>query len=148
MPKIIERRPGERPANDDGYLEEMTKVIFQAGFSWELIRRRWPAFRQAFDGFVVDKVADYDERDVDRLLSDASIVRNSRKIEATVANARLIQALSAKHGSFHAYLRTLDSLPYRDKQEILSRQFRHLGRTGCFAFLLHVGEEVPEWEQR
>lgn len=140
--------PRVTPAGDNGYLEQMTKAIFQAGFSWQVVSNKWPDFQQAFDGFDVDRVAAYDPEDVDRLLSDPGIVRNGRKIEATVANALEFQAVRREFGSFRAYLRSLDHLPYRERQKALSRRFKNLGRTGAFVFLWCVNEEVPDWEDR
>ena len=140
--------PQKKPANDNGYLGELTKAIFQAGFSWRVIRDKWPNFQQAFDGFDVSTVAGYGEPDIERLMSDAGIVRNRRKIEATIHNARVMWDLIQKHGSFHAYLRSLDSLDYGGRREELSRHFRNLGPTGVFTFLWCVEEAVPEWEER
>ncbi|MBC7224845.1 MAG: DNA-3-methyladenine glycosylase I [Anaerolineae bacterium] len=148
MPRSMEIPPRARPASDDGYLEQMTKAIFQAGFSWPVVREKWPAFQRAFDGFSIPKVAAYDELDVERLLADEGIVRNARKILATIENARIMQRLIAEHGSFYAYLRSLDGLTYEEKKRVLTRTFRHLGRTGCFVFLWCVDEEVPSWEER
>jgi len=148
MPQAIEIPPRARPEGDDGYLEQMTKAIFQAGFSWQVIRTKWPNFQRAFDGFSVERVAAYDELDLERLLADAGIVRNARKIEATIENARTMQQLIAEHGSFYDYLRTLDDLAYEERKKVLTKQFRHLGRTGCFVFLWCVDEEVPSWDER
>jgi len=150
MPKRpgFEIPPRISPADDNGYLEQMTKAIFQAGFSWQVVNNKWPNFRQAFDGFDVDRVAAYDLEDVDRLLSDPGIVRNGRKIESTIANAIQFQALRREFGSFVDYLRSLDDLSYRERQTILSKRFKHLGRTGVFVFLWCVNEEVPDWEER
>lgn len=140
--------PRQVPESDSGYLEVLTKSIFQAGFCWQVIRDKWPGFRRAFDGFDVDTVAGYGARDVERLLADMGIVRNGRKIEATVQNARIAQRLIAEHGSIHAYLRSLDGLRYAERRRRLTRLFHHLGPTGAFVFLYTVGEEVPDWEQR
>ena len=144
----IEIPPRKRPEGDAGYLEELTKAIFRSGFSWRVIRDKWPNFQRAFDQFDVARVAAYDERDLDRLLADAGIVRNGRKIEATIQNARTIRDLVAQHGSFFAYLRSLDGMDYAARRETLSRQFRHLGPTGVFVFLFTVAEDVPAWEDR
>lgn len=140
--------PRITPADDNGYFEQMTKAVFQAGFSWQVVNDKWPNFRRAFDGFDVDRVAAYELRDVDRLLSDRGIVRNGRKIEATIANAIQFQALRQKFGSFANYLRSLNSLSYRERQKTLSKRFKNLGRTGAFVFLWCVNEEVPDWENR
>jgi len=148
MPQEIEIPPRVRPEGDDGYLEQMTKAVFQAGFSWQVIRTKWPNFQRAFDGFSVERVAAYDELDLERLLADAGIVRNARKIEATIENARTMQQLIVEHGSFYDYLRTLDGLAYEERKKVLTKQFRHLGRTSCFVFLWCVDEEVPSWDER
>ena len=140
--------PRATPADDDGYLEQMTKAVFQAGFSWQVVNDKWPNFQKAFDGFDVDRVAAYGLEDVDRLLSDAGIVRNGRKIDATIANAIQFQAVRREFGSFGLYLRSLDNVPYRERQKALSRRFKNLGPTGVFVFLWCVNEEVPDWEDR
>ena len=146
MPFEIPER--KRPADDDGYLEELTKAIFQAGFSWRVIRDKWPNFQKAFDGFQIEAVAGYGEPDVERLVSDAGIVRNRRKIEATIHNARTMWDLSQQHGTFHDYLRSLDDTDYAGRRKELSNRFKNLGPTGVFVFLWCVDEEVPDWEDR
>jgi DNA-3-methyladenine glycosylase I len=140
--------PRERPANDNGYLEEMTRSIFQAGFSWRVIRDKWPNFQKAFDGFDIATVAGYGEPDVERLVADSGIVRNRRKIQATIHNARVMLDLIREHGSFHAFLRSLDRLDYVGRRKKLGKSFKNLGPTGVFTFLWCVDEEVPAWEDR
>lgn len=80
------------------YLERITLEGFQSGLSWLTVLRKRPAFREAFAGFDADAVAAYDEADVERLMADAAIVRNRRKIEAAIANARTTVALRADGG--------------------------------------------------
>lgn len=74
--------------DDDGLYERVTLEAFQSGLSWLTILRKRPAFREAFAGFDIAKVAAFTEDDVDRLLADAGIVRNRSKIEAAISNAR------------------------------------------------------------
>ncbi len=74
--------------DDDGLYERLTLEAFQSGLSWLTILRKRPAFRTAFAGFAIGKVAAFDESDIERLLADAGIVRNRAKIEAAIANAR------------------------------------------------------------
>lgn len=148
MPAEIEIPPRQRPVNDNGYLEELTKAIFQAGFSWAVIRKKWPAFQKAFDQFDIDMVAAYDAPDLDRLLADSGIVRNGRKIMAAVDNARMFQVLRTEYGGFYSYLRSMDGWPYERRREALTKRFKGLGRTSCFVFLWCVDEAVPEWENR
>jgi DNA-3-methyladenine glycosylase I len=83
-----------RPVRDErGIYERLCLEGFQSGLSWLTILRKRPAFRAAFADFEPDRVAQYDERDVERLLGDAGIVRHRGKIEATIANARATVAL-------------------------------------------------------
>jgi 3-methyladenine DNA glycosylase Tag len=151
---VMPERPGFEippritPTDDDGYLEQMTKAIFQAGFSWQVVNDKWLNFQRAFDGFNIDRVAAYNLEDIDRLLSDPGIVRNGRKIEATIANAVQFQAIRSEFGSFAAYLHSLHALPYRERQRILSKRFKNLGRTSVFVFLWCVNADVPDWEER
>jgi DNA-3-methyladenine glycosylase I len=88
---------------EDELFERLTLEAFQSGLSWLTILRKRESFRRAFDGFEVEAVAAYAERDVARLLEDAGIVRNRRKIEAAIANARAIREL-------HEDNETLDEL--------------------------------------
>lgn len=140
--------PRKVPESDDGYLEEMTRAIFQSGFSWKVVDQKWPSFREAFEGFSVERVAQFDDRDVDRLLQDEGIVRNGRKIEATIKNAAEIRSIQEEFGSFQDYLRSMDGKGYRLVSDELQSRFSHLGRTGAFVFLWSVGEDVPDWEDR
>ena len=110
--RTLERPEKITPDDDDGYFVELTKAVFRAGFSWPVIREKWPGFVQSFDQFELARVASYGPEDLERLFEDRNIVRNRRKIMATVENARTMLGLIANHGSFHAYLRTLDHLDY------------------------------------
>lgn len=86
------------PIRDErGMFEKLSLEAFQSGLSWLIILRKRPAFRAAFDGFDPDRVAGYTAADVVRLLADPGIVRNRRKIEATITNARATVALR-EHG--------------------------------------------------
>jgi DNA-3-methyladenine glycosylase I len=73
---------------DEGLFERLALEGFQSGLSWITILRKRPAFRAAFAGFAMDKVAAFDDTDRARLLADPGIVRNRAKIDATIANAR------------------------------------------------------------
>ncbi len=148
MQRILEVPPKVTPADDNGYLDELTKAVFRAGFSWEVVRLKWDNFRRGFDGFQVRKVAEYDSDEINRLFNDASIVRNHRKIIGTVENAQTIQVLAEAYGSFHGYLRSLDHLDYYDRVKELTAQFRGLGRTSAFVFLHCVNEPTPSWQRR
>ena len=87
------------PVRDEtGLFERVTLEAFQSGLSWRTVLAKRPAFREVFHGFDPEAVAAMDERDVERLLGDARIIRNRRKIEATVTNARATVALREDGG--------------------------------------------------
>ena len=148
MQRIIEVPPKVSPDTDAGYLEELTKAVFRAGFNWQVIRQKWDNFRSSFDGFELIRVASYGVEDLTRLFNDAGIVRNQRKILGTVENARTMLDLADEHGSFSNYLRTLDNLDYYQRVKVLTSHFRGLGRTSAFVFLHCVNEPTPSWQDR
>lgn len=87
------------PVRDEqGMFERLSLEAFQAGLSWATILRKREAFREVFCGFDPEKVAAFTDEDVERLMQDARIVRNRRKIEATIANAKAVIALRAEGG--------------------------------------------------
>ncbi|WP_316671079.1 DNA-3-methyladenine glycosylase I [uncultured Propionibacterium sp.] len=87
------------PVTDErGLFERLCLEGFQSGLSWVTILRKRPAFRRAFDGFDVDRVAGYGPGDVERLMGDEGIVRNRRKIEAVITNARATMGLRGRGG--------------------------------------------------
>ena len=91
--------------SDDALFERLVLEINQAGLSWLTILRKRDAFRAAYDGFSVDRVAEYGDAERARLMADAGIVRNRLKVNAAIENARRIRALRESHGSFDAWLR-------------------------------------------
>lgn len=139
--------PRAVPENDAGYFEKLTQAVFQAGFSWQVIRNKWPNFGAAFDQFDVDKVAAYTAVDIERLVEDKGIVRNGRKIEATIKNAKICQELIQKHGAFSGYLRAMDGLTFAEKEKKFCKQFKFVGPMGAFFFFHSVGEEVPDYHE-
>jgi len=94
-----------RPVHDDNKLFEMlTLEGAQAGLSWETVLKKREAYREAFDGFDLRKVALYGDEKIIELMANAGIIRNRLKINATVINARLILGIAEKHGSFDAFI--------------------------------------------
>jgi DNA-3-methyladenine glycosylase I len=93
------------PLHDDRALFELLVLEgAQAGLSWITVLRKRPAYRNAFDGFDIDRVAAYTDDDEARLLSDPGIVRNRLKVKGAVRTARAVQQLRARHGSLDAFL--------------------------------------------
>lgn len=89
---------GTRVHGESAYFERLTLEAFQSGLSWSTILHKREAFRAAFAGFDVDAVAAFDDADRARLMADAGIVRNARKVDAAVTNARATVALRAAEG--------------------------------------------------
>jgi 3-methyladenine DNA glycosylase Tag len=137
------------PTGPADYLEVMTKAVFQSGMSWQVVETKWPGFREAFDGFDPEKVAGYTGDDVERLAADTRIIRNRRKIEATLTNAETMLELERSPGGFAGWLRSHPG--FEATVAALRSEFRFLGETGAYFFLYVVGEPVPshdEWMKR
>jgi DNA-3-methyladenine glycosylase I len=140
---------------DDALFELLTLEGFQAGLSWLIILRKRPAFRTAFDGFRIERVARFGDDDVERLLGDAAIVRNRAKIEATIANAQ--SALELGPGGLTDLLWSFAPAPRARRpqsfaeipaqtpeseelsKELRSRGFRFVGPTIVYALMQTVG---------
>jgi len=128
------------------YLDVMTRAAFQSGMSWRVVEAKWDGFREAFAGFDPAVVAAYTDDDVERLVSDAGIIRNRRKIEATISNAQAMLALDGRPGGFVGWLRSQGD--FDATVAALRGEFRFLGDLGAYYFLYVVGENVPthdEW---
>lgn len=128
------------PSRDEAILfERLVLEINQAGLSWATILRKRDAFRAAFAGFDVDRVAAFGLTDTARLMADAGIIRNRLKIAAVIDNARRVQELRRKHGSFAAWL---DAHHPRSREEwvgLFKRTFRFTGGEIVNEFLMSLG---------
>lgn len=128
------------PEQDEARLfERLMLEINQAGLSWALMLKKRENFRAAFDGFAVDKVARYGERERQRLLADAGIVRNRLKINAAIENAKRIQLLRDSHGSFAAWLAAQHPRPLEDWRKLFKKTFVFTGGEIVREFLLSIG---------
>ena len=147
------------PVGDDVRLfEKLSLEGFQAGLSWLTILRKRESFRRAFAGFQFERIARFDERDVERLLADASIVRNRGKIEAVINNAGRAVELVQREGSLADYVWRFEprSRPSRlDRDALLElahtpeartlardlkrRGWRFVGPTTAYAFMQAMG---------
>jgi DNA-3-methyladenine glycosylase I len=128
------------PSRDEAVLfERLVLEINQAGLSWLTVLQKRPAFRAAFAGFEVDRVAAFDDADVARLLADSGIVRNRQKIEAVIANARRIQELRRSHGSFAAWLDAHHPRPAEEWTRLFRQTFRFTGELIVGEFLMSLG---------
>jgi DNA-3-methyladenine glycosylase I len=147
------------PVHDDRKLfEYLVLDAFQAGLSWRIILNKRAGFDAAFEHFEPAKVAQFGPPDIDRLMSDTSIVRNRRKIEATIANALLVIKIQKDYGSLGAFLwgpsngqaiscgyETSNLVPTTTKaSDEMSKRlkdygFKFFGPTVCYAFMQGAG---------
>jgi DNA-3-methyladenine glycosylase I len=149
-----------RPVHgEDALFERVCLEAFQSGLSWITILRRREGFRKAFHGFEPDEVAAFTDTDRERLLADAGIIRNRAKIDATIANARAVQALrEAYDGGLDALIwsyapdpatrpvpRTLADIPAVSPEstalakDLKKRGFRFVGPTTAYALMQACG---------
>lgn len=125
----------------DRWLAAMAKCLFQAGFNWTVIEKKWPGFEAAFDGFDVARVAFYHDGDMDRLLADSGIVRNAAKISAVIANARFLQELAQEHGSAGAAFANWPNADYVDLLRLIAKQGSRLGAVTGQRMLRSMGRD-------
>lgn len=147
------------PVHDDRRLFEMLILEgAQAGLSWLTILKKRENYRKAFHDFDCERIASYTSRDVRRLLGDAGIVRNRRKIESTVKNARGTLVIIEEFGSLDSFIwRYVDGIPIQNKwkavaeippktvlsdamsRDLKKRGFNFVGSTICYSFMQAVG---------
>ena len=147
------------PVHDDRLLFEFLILEgAQAGLSWLTILKRREGYRKAFDQFDVDRIANYRQQDIDRLLADTGIIRNRLKVESTIRNARGTIKIREEYGSLDAFLwryvdgaplqnawKSMNELPVQTRiSETMSRDlkklgFNFVGPTICYAFMQAIG---------
>ena len=144
---------GARTYEETAMFEALTLGVFEVGLSWSIVFGKRDAFRRAFHGFDVAKVAAMTDRDVDRLLQDPSIIRNRAKIEATIDNARAMRsaspslvALAKSYESTRSRApRSLADLPTSTPhaeafaKQLKSQGYRFVGPTSVCAFMQNIG---------
>jgi DNA-3-methyladenine glycosylase I len=136
---------GKRLDDDDSLFEVMSLQVFQAGLTWQMILNKRDGFRAAFANWNIDAVAAMGLAEVDNLQNDANIIRNRRKILATIQNAGAIQHLRAEHGSFCAWF--YDTLPgneYPSLQKALRGHFSFMGPEISRMWLMASGRITRE----
>jgi 3-methyladenine DNA glycosylase Tag len=133
-----------KPKRLNDYLEVMSKAVFQSGISWGVVEAKWPGFKEALFDFDPERIAHLSPKEVDALAADTRIIRNRKKIEATVANAATMLDLQDEFGSFKKYLRSQGG--FDQTMADIKKRFKFMGDMGTYVFLYVVGEEVPPHE--
>lgn len=138
---------------DDKYLFEMLILeSFQAGLSWECVLNKKDSFRQAYDNFDLEKVCNYDEKKKQELISNAEIIRNKLKVNASINNAKIFRDIKNEFGTFYNYLKTftngetyyevgLTSSELSDKisKDLKKRGMKFVGTTIIYSYLQAIG---------
>lgn len=95
---------GKKEYDDHKLYELLILESFQAGLSWECILNKRNYFREAYDNFDIDKVINYDEKKINELMNNKSIIRNSRKIKSSIINSRIFKDIQREYTSFSNYI--------------------------------------------
>lgn len=118
---------------EDRWLSEMTRAIFQSGFSWELIDKRWPLFEEAFQGFNVTRWLFMSDDDLDHLLKVPGLVANAQKLRSVAGNARFLSDIAKEAGSAGAWFAGWPADRYMELCLVLKARGSRLGgRTGQY----------------
>ena len=141
---IAEHKPKSRAAlakiSDDRWLAMMTRCVFQAGFSWQVIENKWDGFEAAFDKFDVRRCAMMSEKKIDALLKDTRIVRNARKVMSVPKNAQLLLDLSKEHGTVAKFFAEWPDADYVGLLDLLKKRASGLGGGSAMYFLRRMGK--------
>ena len=154
-PKYVKYHDEEwcRPNFNDEYLFEMLILeSFQAGLSWITILKKREAFRVAFDNFDIDKICNYDDNKVQKLLQNEKIIRNKLKIKASVNNAKIFKGIQKEYGTFYNYLsnftenkiiyeldKTTNQLSDNLSKDLQKRGMKFVGSTIIYSYLQAIG---------
>lgn len=128
------------PLHDDNELFcRLVMEINQAGLSWETILKKEASFRKAYSNFDIKKVANYTEKDRERLLADAGIIRNRLKVNAAIENAKTILTLQEEFGSFEKWLEHHHPKTKEEWVKLFKKTFRFTGGEIVNEFLMSIG---------
>lgn len=125
--------------DDNALFGRLILEINQAGLSWNTILRKADNFHVAYNGFALDKVANYSEQDRQRLMADAGIVRNRLKINAAIINAQRILELQRDYGSFKKWLDQHQGLSKDEWTKLFKKTFTFTGGEIVNEFLMSTG---------
>ena len=142
---LIAEHQGKTPAElaaipDDRWLAQMSKGVFQAGFSWKVIENKWPGFERAFHGFAPGLNAAMSDEEFDAHLKDTSIIRNARKILSVRDNAVFLRDLAAEHGSAAAFFAHWPDSDFAGLLEVMKKRAARLSGETAMRFFRFMGK--------
>ncbi len=143
--KLAESQP-KSPAElaaipDDRWLAEITRRVFQAGFNWSVIEKKWGGFEAAFEGFHIGRWALASDDDLDALARDTRIVRNPQKIRTVRENAVFLADLAKEHGSAARFFADYPATDYVGLLDVLKKRGSRLGGASAQYFLRFIGKD-------
>lgn len=127
---------------DDRWLSMFTKTIFQAGFSWKVIEKKWPGFEEAFEGFDTARLAFLPDEAFEALLNNKAIVRNAMKIKSVQANAIFLRDLAEANGSASKFFARYPVEDQIGLMDILKKHGSRLGGNSGQYALRFMGKET------
>ena len=138
--------PQLKPIDEKGYFEILSKAVFNAGFSYQVVNSKWEGTKEVFEEFDPKIISKWTIDEISNALESPKIIRNGKKVQAIVSNAKTFLEIVEKYKSFDNYLDSFRDKPYEEKQQIIAKQFNWLGPTGAHFFLWSIGEDAPPCE--
>jgi len=129
-------RPGKKPESDQEYFEILCLCILQAGLNWGTLRENWQKYRTGFHDFDINKLV---KTQTPEIMRNPNAIRNSRKVEGILYNAKEFQRIREEHGSFSSFLASLRRIKGGDAPKLLRKRFRHVGPYTAEYYLHCVG---------
>lgn len=126
---------------DDRWLSMMARCVFQAGFNWKVVDRKWPGFEEAFEGFDPGRWSLMSDDDLDRLLKDTRVVRHAKKLASVGDNALFLRDLAAEHGTAARFFADWPDTDYVGLLQVLKKRGSRVGGNTGQYFLRFMGKD-------
>ena len=129
-------KPGIPPKSDQKYFEILSLCVLQAGLGWKMVRQNWARFKHGFYDFNIAKLAGMRSSD---LIKESDVIRNRKKVQAIIHNARELQKISKEYSSFSNFLKSLKKMNDKEVFKVLMKRFKHVGKYTAEYYLHSVG---------
>jgi DNA-3-methyladenine glycosylase I len=129
-------KPGKKPKSDQEYFEILCLCILQAGLNWGTIRRNWRKYKNGFHNFNISKLAKAQTKE---LMKNPDVIKNNRKLDAIVYNAKEFQRIKKEHGSFGNFMKLLKLMKEKEVFKLFTKRFKHVGSYTGEYYLHSVG---------
>lgn len=117
-------KPGKKPKSDQEYFEILCLCILQAGLSWGIVRKNWQKYRKGFFNFNINRLAKVQPK---ALMENPNVIKNPKKIEGIVYNAKEFQKIKKEYGSFFNFLKSLKQMKKNEVSKILMKRLKYVG---------------------